>query len=222
MLRSHIDIHERLQLGDERLYAEPQRCLLLLTQHLPSPPRCSHMLAGPQTMQCTEKEEQKGPFHPLYRSLLVGFWFSMWEGTSVCSSPLQTVLWASHPSPLCSLGSQPRGAPGRASPRQFLSGYHRQGMDYPGLGMDYREGEVRGSLCQSCRAHAVKTLCARRESPAGRGGVQCGKRERPALRHATQLRQCVTAFKEKKKKEKETPSLQQDFRQSSCLVWLQW
>lgn len=91
-----------------------------------------------------------------------------------------------------------------SQPQQFLSGYHRQGMDYPGLGMDYGEGEVGGSpcLCQSCRAHAVKMLCARRESPVGLSGMQCGKRERPALRHTTQLRQCVTAFKLKKRKKK--------------------
>lgn len=172
---------------------------LLLTQHLPSPPRLKPH-AVPQTMQCTEQEEQQGLFHPLHRSLLMCLRLSVGEGTGACSSPLQVVSRASHPPLLCGLGSPPSaGGQGEPAPRQLLRGYHRQD---PGAGRGSRR---RGSLREPLPVPELpgsprENACARCESPAGPGGVRRGERERPALRHATQLRQCVTAFKEKKGK----------------------
>lgn len=169
VLRSHTDIHDsRLQVHDERaaMYVlSPKgafQSFLLLTQHLPSSPRLKPH-AVPQTMQCTEKEQQKGLFHPLHRSLPVCFWLSVWEGTSACSSPLQAV--SSTPPVQSGLCTQ-RWGPGRATPRQLLRGYQRQD---PGAGRGLgRRGSLREPLpVLELPGSPRENACARCESPAG-------------------------------------------------------
>lgn len=156
---------------------DPQRCLPALLAPYPAAAYSSQQKphAGPQTMQCTEKERSKKAFSTLCTvPALVLLAFGM---RSACSSPLPVALCA-HIHPSCAVWG-----PGEPAQGPFLSGSPRQD---PRVGQGSRG---RGSLREPLPVPGPppQTAYARCQSPAG-PSLRPGKRDRPALRHATLLR----------------------------------
>lgn len=224
-LWSQTDTHEsRLQLHDGRVamcVLSPKgafQSFLLLSQHLPSPPSWSHMLAL-KPRSARKRRSKKAFFTLCTGPCSCAFGFQCDKGLVLAAAPSK-LFHVLHIHPSCAVWAlNPALGPGRASPNAVSQRLPQAGPR--GRAWITEEGKPAGALaCAGAVGSRHKNTCAGWERPAGLGGVQRGKRERPALRHATQLRQRVTALREKKRKKK-CQAYKRTSRQSSCLVQLQ-